>query len=149
MKALKDYSRIFVRFDLVSEVKGKESKAVAKDKDLQKVLDAVVIGNVEGIAAVVDDVLNVQLGQHLPRVVLGIDVDEDIPLDLDRHVPLDVLRGARQVQKLGRFVGVLYFLGERGAGEARARVAQVSAHRGGGRIADGLRRGHGRDAATG
>jgi methanol corrinoid protein len=57
MKALKDYSRIFVRFDLVSEVKGKESKAVAKDKDLQKVLDAVVIGDVEGIAAVVDDAL--------------------------------------------------------------------------------------------
>lgn len=57
MKALKDYSRIFVRFDLVNEVKGKESKAVAKDKDLQKVLDTVVKGDIDGIAAAVNDAL--------------------------------------------------------------------------------------------
>ncbi len=39
MKALKDFSKIFVRYDLVSEVEGKETTVKAKNKELQRALD--------------------------------------------------------------------------------------------------------------
>ena len=57
MKALKDYSKIFVRYDLVSEVEGKETTVKAKNKELQKVLDCVVKGDNQGIVAAVDEAL--------------------------------------------------------------------------------------------
>src|ERR1700690_2179602 len=57
MKALKDYSKIFVRYDLVSEVEGKETTVKAKNKELQKVLDCVVKGDNQGIVSAVNDAL--------------------------------------------------------------------------------------------
>jgi methanol corrinoid protein len=57
MKVLNDYKNIFVRYDLVSEVEGKESTVKAKNKELQKVLDCVVKGDTLAIDAAVNDAL--------------------------------------------------------------------------------------------
>jgi len=53
MKVIDDFSKIFVRYDLGSEAKGKETKVAAKSSELQKVLDTVVKGDIQGIDAAV------------------------------------------------------------------------------------------------
>lgn len=57
MRVLSDYSKIFVRYDLVTEVEAREARAVAKDEVLQKVMDCVIQGDTDGIEAVVNDAL--------------------------------------------------------------------------------------------
>lgn len=56
MKTLSNYSNIFKRYDLDTEVKG-AAKAVSTDPALQKIAQHVVDGDAEGILAPVQDVL--------------------------------------------------------------------------------------------
>lgn len=56
MKTLSNYSNIFKRYDLDTEVKG-AAKAVSTDPALQKIAQFVVDGDAEGILAPVQDVL--------------------------------------------------------------------------------------------
>jgi len=57
MIALEDFAKIFVRYDLVSAVDGKETTVKAKNTEFQKVLDCVVKGDIRGIVAAVNDAL--------------------------------------------------------------------------------------------
>jgi methanol corrinoid protein len=57
MKVLKDYSNIFVRYDLVTESEEKTTTVTAKNKELQKVLDCVVKGDTLAVDAAVNDAL--------------------------------------------------------------------------------------------
>jgi methanol corrinoid protein len=57
MKVLKDYSNIFVRYDLVTESEEKATTVTAKNKELQKVLDCVVKGDTLAVDGAVNDAL--------------------------------------------------------------------------------------------
>lgn len=67
MQVLSDYSKIFVRYDLVHEVEAREAKVAAKDEAMQKVIDCVIQGDTDGIEAAVNEALKT----HDPMEVIS------------------------------------------------------------------------------